>query len=53
MSSKEINEIARKDHRTMDTEYNRGLKCVKELGIELSYHKDCVKYWMSCNNLSF
>ena len=36
MSSKEINEFAKKDHRTLDNRYNNGLNIILKLGYEYS-----------------
>lgn len=51
MNYKQINEIAQKDHRTLDISYNHGLSLIKKYGYECVMHDVDVQYWMMCNGL--
>lgn len=47
----EINRIARKDGKTHDPQYNRGLSAIKNWGYEHVMGNPDVEYWCKCNNL--
>ena len=50
-NSTTIEEFARNDHRTNDTQYNNGLRKVKQYGLTgFLFDKD-VQYWLMCNNI--
>ena len=46
-----INSIAKKDRRTNDTEYNRGLKLIKEHGYDCVCNEPSVRYYCLCNGM--
>ena len=46
-----IEEKARTDIKTNDTEYNRGLKAIRDFGYRNVSTQSEVKYWCMCNNL--
>ena len=47
----EINRMASKDHKSNDSQYNRGLSAVKTFGYEHVMGNPDVEYWCKCNNL--
>lgn len=46
-----IEEIARKDNKTNDTEYNKGLKAIRNFGYQSVSTLPEVKYYCMCNNV--
>lgn len=49
--SKFINFIAEKDRYTNDTEYNHGLKLIREHGYDCVCYKSSVQYYCLCNGI--
>lgn len=47
----EINRVARKDGKTKDPKYNRGLIAIQKFGYEYVIGNPDVEYWCKCNNL--
>lgn len=46
-----ISRVAGKDNKSNDSQYNRGLKAIKDFGYEHVMGDPDVKYWCMCNNL--
>lgn len=46
-----IEERARKDSRSKDAMYNKGLKAIRDFGYSLVSSDQAVKYYCMCNNL--
>lgn len=46
-----INRAAKKDRKTNDLQYNRGLEEIRKFGYEHVFWSSNVKYWCYCNNL--
>ena len=51
MTYAEINNFARRDHKTKDQKYNRGLKLILKFGYEYMSEDDDVQYYCMCNNI--
>ena len=49
--AKNIEELAEKDNKTNDTEYNKGLKAIKDFGYQSVSTLPEIKYWCMCNNV--
>lgn len=46
-----IMKMAREDHLSKDTQYNNGLKAIRNFGYEHVVGNPDVEYWCMCNNL--